>query len=1285
MKKSLLLLAGFMAAQIPANAQKLTADYITWPGSSKLAEYVNAWNGGNGTIVVDGKVWEDAEFFISRVKPRERFYNNASQVNPGITQYSSSNPNGNDKRCVWWVPMGDHLPDGSLHTNALPNGSYDQDVFSMWSYLDHYGDWTSPFGWSPAALSDAAHKNGVAVSGVASVPFGSIIGEWSSGLTAVGNLNYEDLGKFLLYHGVDGLGYNSEWGGYAPTALIAMHNNLKDYMASRNPLWEVMWYAGTTDNGGISFDSGVGDWGGNTKLFESASMFLNYNWNNSTNTMQRSIDHAKNVGRNPFCIYAGMDQQGGQPRVGESYPILKDYQYSIGLWGAHDYNMFWQGRNANGSMPETKQRTYLNVCEQWFGNGPRNPAIRKDIRTYRSHHPDEDWAGLSSMMSARSAINWAVKNEPFYTFFNLGNGKFFNWKGQRMNDNEWYSLGIQDYLPTWRWWFAPTFMNGNISESDVHLSADFIWDDAYVGGSCLQIAGTTDTEYLHLFKTNLQVMANQKIVVRYKILEGEADVNLVAASGGKPATIANGCRWPVLKAADASDLIDQCYDGEWLVSEFTITPTQYAQISASKGNLGVIALEFKNAKKLKLLLGELGIYAINNTVTPATPEIKMSKVMANTYTGVDGKVIWSMPNTKAVGEPVYNSDVNASMFKVWAQEEGGEPCFLGMTTSWGAIGFRGPNTDMAKKVRFGVSAVSTDTKSESEIGWGQWLDKSVYSEVDDVLLSKNTIKPNEPFAIYYADTNHSSSSWNLYEANSGELVASGNGVRLDVDGLSKIGGYNLKINEGTDKERIYNYFVQISGEEVGAVPEIYTIAHNGSELSDNAPAAIIDITDTPTLSYEGRKSDGSASRGMKINGGFIGVNAGNMGLQSSKSFSVAAWVRLDDFPAEEWNFFNVVNKAASWPRNNWGWCWSYANQAGEFTVKFLSGSAGEIWYSFPDTKLQANIWTHIALVFEYGSPGFRFQLYINGVRQRASWLQKVSGNGGADRFSNMTEDDWSNLFTPTVGSADDICFGGMKYQGAAIDGIIDDFQYWDKAMTQSDVELSMKGILPGNVPDGLKGLWTFENPTNHDFAFVSEGNDKSVLCSTYDFNEVQVTGGTVFVRVNLEPFFQSGCPFLSGTAFPVVTKASWADTDRRTVFTKARQSAGLTEGEAGAADVKFAKEGSHTVTLNLENSYGVASKQFPVFDVKDNAAIGEIGADGDVSTYTVDDVLFLEFAAAGDYMVDVYNTSGMLVASRNAQVTAGQNARITLGRPGVYLVKVVRDGQVLRTVKVLGK
>ena len=279
MKKTLLFAAGLAIVSMPVAAQRLAEGYVTWPDGQSLATYINAWNGGNGTITIDGKQWEDQNFFISRVKPKVRFFNNESQVYPSLTQHTYNgtqcNFDGKDKRLAFWVPISDEKR-SSVKLNAMPDGNFDGEVFTMWNYVDNYGNWNSPFGWTPGVFADVAHKNGVSVHGVAGVPFGNCSGSgWGSSFTSLTGLNHDAIGKFLYYHGQDGLGYNSEWSDYGVTGLISMHNDLRDYMKTRNPLWEVMWYGGTNDNGACSFDTGLNN---NTKLYAGASLFMNYNW-----------------------------------------------------------------------------------------------------------------------------------------------------------------------------------------------------------------------------------------------------------------------------------------------------------------------------------------------------------------------------------------------------------------------------------------------------------------------------------------------------------------------------------------------------------------------------------------------------------------------------------------------------------------------------------------------------------------------------------------------------------------------------------------------------------------------------------------------------------------------------------------------------------------------------------------------------------------------------------------------------------------------------------------------
>lgn len=1309
MSKKSIFFCGAALIAGTVSAQKLVDGYITMPESGSLHTYVSAWNGGNGKITMNGSTWEDEEFFISRVKPKARFYNNATQVRPELTQWSMSNQGGTDKRYVNWVPINDPA------FNAIPNGIWDQEVFSMWSYVDHYGDWTAPYGWVPGAFADVAHKNGVAVSGVASVPFGSI-GSWNTTFTSLSNLNHDAVGKFLYYHGVDGLGYNSEWGspGAQSLGLISLHNDLKTYMADRNPIWENLWYAGVTDGGGgNAFDSGIASF---TGLYNSSSMFLNYNWNKPAQ-MTRDVNTSNNMGKSPFYIYAGMNQQGGEPKSGENYSMLKDYQHGIGIWGAHSCNMFWEGRGNYGTSVEATQTYYLDITEKWYTGWARNPAVKKAVTTVRNHRPNESWAGISAMMSARSVLNWDIADEPFYSYFNLGNGKFFNWMGERVSDNQWYSIALQDYLPTWRYWFAPEFLQTTVAEGTTGLDATFTWDDAYFGGSCMQITGSASEEYLHLFKTNFIIDYGQIITVRYKLLEGEGNVSVVMSPVSDPTAadeeMMDGAT-EFLSVATSEAAIDKSYNGEWCEATFEVGG-DFSGDDLCDSGVGVIALRFTGAKNLKLLLGEISIKG-DESPTPVMPQILSTKVLSNNMAGIDGKIIWKMANSKAVGEPCYNSDVNVSMFKVYAQEEGGPETFVGATTSWAAIAFRSPNTDSSKKIRFGVSAVSMDTKNESAIAWGNYLSKGTYVPSNDIEIDKAIIKPNEAFTCRYVDPLHASSKWTIVNA-AGTTMAEGNGVEISVPNGLEQGGYDLYLDKGTANERQFGYFVQITSEEVGALPVVYTMQHNGADVAEGAAKVEIELTDTPTLSYTGRPADGSASRCVALASRYIGANIGELGISSGQSISVAGWFKFRSIPDKTWNFMNISNKAAGWPQNTWGWAWNAGHPDGTIECVFRGNATddvapGELHYNFPDTKFQAGVWTHIAWICDYTTAGFRCQLYINGVKQKSLVYQYASVRGGAGRtftyggktytlsYDKITDgsfgvferkghtdgDTYIYGQNYAIAATDRVYFGGAAHTGSAIDGIVDDFQVWNKAMTADDVKKSMNGLDPNNLPAEVLALWDFEVDTASDFSFSAKGSKAGVKAYSYDYEGNAEAGGMQFAAY--EPVFEPGCPFLAGTAYPVVTEAVWKDTDRKTTFTKAAGSrAAATEGEGGAATVKFNTPGDHTVTLSLENKYGADVKTFPVFSVKDPlSAIEDIDADGSsLNSYTVDDVLFLEFGADGNYAVQVYNTAGMLVGSKQLAAVAGQNARITLGAAGVYLVKVTCNGKELRTLKVLSK
>ena len=149
---------------------------------------------------LDPDMAENENFFISRVKPRDRFVYTGTQVRESL------NP---ARKLLWWCPIG------VSGWNALPAYFFNSEVFTMWSYVDIYGNWTAPFVIMPGAMTDICHKNGVETSVLASVPWSHTVtvsdGDHGSNFSAMIDGGAQKFLKYLKYYGIDGIGFNSEF------------------------------------------------------------------------------------------------------------------------------------------------------------------------------------------------------------------------------------------------------------------------------------------------------------------------------------------------------------------------------------------------------------------------------------------------------------------------------------------------------------------------------------------------------------------------------------------------------------------------------------------------------------------------------------------------------------------------------------------------------------------------------------------------------------------------------------------------------------------------------------------------------------------------------------------------------------------------------------------------------------------------------------------------------------------------------------------------------------------
>lgn len=1263
-RKTLTLAAGIMLSVMSANAQTIRKGYVDFganTGSNEFHTLLNSWKPGS-------QVSGDDNFFISRQKPRVRFRNVNTQVRQNLTET-------NDKNLIAWVPYNNPT------FNALPDGVFDSEVFSMWSYVTHWGDWTAPLGRIPAALMDVAHKNGIGVSGVASIPNASLAStSFYSMMSNLGSLDVDNAAKFMRYYGIDGLGYNSEFSTTASVmkGVRSFHTNLYKKLKPVDPLYESFWYDGTNDAGVIYFDQGLANHNKQNfgaKGSECFSLFFNYNW---TSRLPSAVTYAENtLKRDPLDVYAGINMQGGQP-ANLPWNTLGANRISIGLWGAHSNNMWWESRDELGSSDDDKQNAYLERTERYFTGGTRNPANCPEVMSGHQYNAKNyKWHGISTFMTARSALNWDLAEEPFMTHFNLGNGKFFNLNGERQNSKPWYNVGVQDYLPTWHFWFANKLLGRNASDVPANgLDAAFTWDDAYFGGSTIRISGTSADEYLHLFKTKYTLKAGDVITFKYKVNEGSTDLDLVLSAEGSEA---NGVSYKVGEKTYVPDV------NKWVEKTFVVGSDFDGK------DLALVALHFKNAEKLDLLLGEFSIVR-GTAATPATPQIASASMLYNSKEGMDAKIIFNMPNDKAAGEPCYNQDVKTSYFRLYAQEEGQEPVLMGATSSWAGLYYSIPVKKANAKVRLGVAAVSLDQKTASDIAWSEYLTPASYYYGDDIQISKTTIKPGEEFTLSYVDAEHPAATWEIQK--DGTTVKSGNGNSWTCDGLSATGNYDLKVtgneytltynNDGaiTGQEtktstRTFSNYIQVTSASTGALPEIYSLAANGQEEGD----VTLKVGEKVNMTYTGRNADGAGSQGVDLKESRFGVKASDLGLVGAKSFSVSFWVKLNSITTaldKDGNpmptcLFNVYNKKDGWPKTDWGWIWTGLAQDGSFDHYNFRGSDRsnnkELHYKFPNSKLTVGGWTHVTMSFDYNTSGeLRSDLFINGVKQTVTYWDRTGGS------KNYTEPTYQgDIYNITNGMY--LCIGGPLYQRAGIDGVIDNVLIWDKATTEADAKTAMGDLSEKNLPAGTLAFWDFEKSADSDHSFLSVGSKAGVKAGVQDMN-AQGSEGQAEI-VNTPPTYSVGCPFVSGSTYKVETKPSWTAKNATVTDVKGN-------GEAGSASVSFRTDGIYDVTLTLENALGSASKTYSVIKVGTTDGVNAVEGT-ELKAYTVGEDAVVEFAEDGAYEVAVYTTAGEQVARKAAQLSAGNVVNVHLAKAGIYVLNVKKDGKTVRTVKLIRK
>ena len=1269
---ALLLPLTVIAQSAPQHEQyvKIGSESTTW------TQAYASWNPDNVKALYEGYDEDAAEnemFFISRVKPRERFVNSYTQVR------TSQNP---DRKLLWWCPIGG---DG---WNALPSYYFGGEVWSMWSYTDIWGNWTAPFVAIPASMLDVCHKNGVKISCVAPVPFNSIISPSSAGYGQMLNRMLVDGAdkfiKYLKYYGVDGIGWNSEF-SFDKTNKISQgkysgeefhtaaklffgdcYEAAEQYGVPFHNCWYSMMHNLGTMPSSSNLDGTNKDWFHYSGKPTSTAYFTNYG--SDLATSQRTVT-LNFTNRSSFDVFFGVDYQAGSAL--SQWKELNDYKISLGIWGAHNRNQIYEQRGERGSDPLVMQKTYQQLLETVFTGSTKNPVNPPAINSYTKFSTTATNAyGWAQYIVAKSALtpqgDGDLSTDPFVTYFNLGNGRFFNVAGERHANTEWYNIGMQDYMPTWRWWFTNTYMGRTEEEVSTDLTAEFTWDDAWFGGSCLQISGATTETYLQLFKTKYEVSTTDYVTIRYKYLSGTGTLAWTTSAVEEEGTLIT------------KEIKDATPDENgWIKVETQINGRGLKINGKVMAQLG---LKFTNTSDdFKILIGQISLTRgkVGKAELPITPEVKKVKMMSRNYKGVDMKIIFSMDHafegTKESYEPVYNSDVKTWYYKIYTQQEGCQEKVFTATTSWAAYVVSAPyNETLGGGLRIGVSAVSLDGEKESEIAWGDWF----YPQDTDPVIVEGTeidkpiIKANEEFTIKYIDPNHPAATWEIINSTTGASIKTFANTTSITMSLATEGSYDVKITNADGTVAYTRGIIQVSPASTGAIPTLSSFTANKTEVYK---------ADAIELNYEiSRKGEGSVSRAVK-------VEDPNMlrfpEVVPTRPYTYMMWFKVDklNHSSQGTNLIDKRNLNDTWPHNNWGDFWLTirpeimarketgkksttndrvhpANEISFNTYGWTEHDQPNSYVMTDDHSVKEGQWTHIAVT--YGTNDVQ-TLYFNGKKVAEATVQHIENNAVRSEGSS-------------------IYVGGTSVYKSGYTGWVDEFQVWDRVLTLSEIQTAMKGY--SSAPSGLQGYWTFETTQENSEGknvFPNLGQKGNSYVAEMISTLGAENGSTGITETVLDASNDElGNPMITG-GYSVTTSAEWNLPNADVISTANKK-----------ATISYNAVGSYTAGLTLKNMWGSDTKSVDIVVVPypygvEESVVEEMGVYPNPFT----DCINLSFVKEGAYTIEIVALDGKLIESKYVSVSANEIVRVDVnGDNGVYFVRVVADnGANIRTVKLIKK
>lgn len=1211
----------------------------------------------------------DDEFYISRQRPLKRIAE-ADDYQAETSEYAVKGR----KFCLW-TPLDD--PTSSW--KALPRYCFEGDNFSMWSYIDIHGNWTAPWFRVTAGLTDVAHKNGVKIGCVASIPFGHYIqiggiNGWSQILTKLCEQNEDDetyknsmrFVKLLKYYGIDGVGVNSEFGSDADDMEQIQGFFADCHKKAKEIGWEFQlhWYDGTNDKGSLSFDQGLGmhneNMFGKKDNIVTDMMFSNYNTGKSV--LQASAAKAKQMGRNPYDYYKGFDIQGRSlsNQWNAKWTDLEGVEASIGFWGAHAQGLIHQSSTDYGTSDVAIQKAYLDKQEYVFSGGYRNPAHTPNVPTaditLANGSMKNRFQGVAHYVTAKSTI----QQLPFVSRFNLGNGlKFYN-DGNITFNHKWHNIATQDFLPTWRWWIVDA---NEKADANNLAQAELTWDDAYFGGSCLRLMGKTNVSRIKLFKTLLKVEPAHELSITYKLTNNlKTNAKLFVALKGK------------LTEYKEIDIPEAKEFGKW-----TTFTTTLDKLGIKVGDeVALIGITLNNtAADYNMLVGKLSLQNPKQVFKPVTPTVKEVKIIRGKGSTVDFKMRYA--SKEETGEQkTYNDEVDTWYYEIFFQQENHAQQLLTATTSWAAYVVDAPIVPgfENRKGRFGVRAVSPNGTTKSDIAWSEYKEIPYDTPSAEIIIDKAVIKPNETFKVSLEDQMASpAQSFKILNAITGQQVGATqqNCKAFDAQ-IKEVGTYDLVVVDAKGNTQTLRGKIHISPDETGAVPVVESISADKNEAKKDEPIK---------LTYTSKDGEGKVSRGLVVRDPNMLLIPGE--VQQGMAYSVALWVKVDNY-AHDKQGTNLIQKNTikdKWPHNNWGdfWVqvrpeWTNPNHPRETHLANEVSFNTMGWEAHDNPKadmmskgysLNPGVWNHIVVTQDAGA---QQQIFFNGKRVA----------GPVNFTSSMRREDKAKSdYRIDKNTVANIYIGGGGVYKAGLNATIDEVQVWNKALTEDEVKRAMKGYNASEVPEGLQAYYTFEelNKTDSTFAnYGKAGNQYKAKMVVVENSGGEKTGDAYYKTVGANNEV-TGYPGITGT-LDVKATHKWIVNGGR-----------ISSETDKTAIITYAKEGTYPVGVSVANFWGEAEKMLEkTITISTSDGISKVNGNTHVAVYPNPFVesVNIKFEDGGNYTIRISNLSGSVLQTNNfkAQAQSVVNVGIT-AQSGMYLLQIIKGSKTLKTIKILKK